>query len=156
MRIRVRLVAAACVLLLALQLVACAASDALSGYRPVDTRTQAAEAVASGVIAAAAGQISSDLEYYLPGDEFAGLRSTLADAVPDSLSADPLRYEVEFSSDPQTVDRLTAIVTSMDGPDRFRVELEWDDAGSRSVWRDGVYEEVAGDWAVKSAEMLAE
>ena len=156
MRVRLRLAATAVVLLLALQVVACAASDDLAGYRPVDTRTQAAEAVASGVIAAAAGQVSSDLEFYLPGDEFAGLRSTLTDVVPETFSADPLRYEVEFSSDPQTVDRLTAVVTSMDGPNRFQVELEWDDTGSRSVWRDGTYEELAGAWVVRSVEVLAE
>jgi hypothetical protein len=148
-----RSVAVICIGLAALQLGACtASSDIPAGYRSVESRTQAAEAAASGVIASAAQRIPSELEYHLPGDDFVGLRAELLASVPDTLPADPLRYvAVQFDPDPEVADEIIAIVGPDDSDHRFEVALTWDAAASRPVWKGGDYIDVPGDWAVVSA-----
>ena len=157
MGVVMRNLAAICIGLAAFLLSACSAgSDAPAGYRSVETRTQAVEAAASGVIAAAAGRTPSELEHYLPGDSFDGMRAELWASVPDTLPADPLRYvTVQFDPDPEAADEVAVIVEpDDDSSHRFEVVLVWDAAASRSLWEGGDYVDVPGDWAVVSARRL--
>jgi hypothetical protein len=153
-----RSLAAICISLAALQVGACSAgSDIPVGYRSVESRTQAAEAAASGVIAAAAERTPSELEHYLPGDDFKGLRAELWASVPETLPADPLRYvTVQLDPDPEVADGVVAVVGPDDSDHRFEVVLVWNASARRSVWKRGDYVDVPGDWAVVSARRLGQ
>ncbi len=135
----------------ALCLAACSpVAEVPAGYAAVDTRTQAAQVAASGVIAAAARRMPSDLKHYLPGDDAAEQRSMLVQMVPETFGHDPKMYRVRFGSDPETQDRIVAFVNLYGDSRAYEVTLEWDRSATRFVWDDGDYVEVSGDWRVLS------
>lgn len=123
----------------------------------MESRTQAAEAAASGVIAVAAEGNATDLEHFLPGDNLEASRTALIASVPDTLPADPLRYVIlQLDPDPEAADDVVAVVGPDDSDHRFEVVLVWDPSASRSVWKRSDYVDVPGDWAVVSARPLGQ
>jgi len=120
--------------LLTVSLSGCSASQSASL-----TRSEAAKATATGVVAAASrrdqGELTSRFGRELTGSEVA----SLSQSVPATLGNDPIMYSANTSAgvDPQRDARLVySVVRDMAtpaAPERYLVTLTWD--GSAGEWR---------------------